>query len=304
MSTPQAPLRWSGSRIPALLALLAGLLAAASGISAQAGSPMSRLEVLDLERIELDGVTVVYSAADPKGLEDEARRTGAFLADAVGFFEARLGQGLHVVVAVLNARDFGAVSRGRHARPFSAPVDRLVVVPARPAGSATRANRMLDVIRLHELSHVVAAAYLYPAGFDDDRPPVRWFDELIASYLAHAYMSEEMPQLADFTQALARDMIRAGAPHFASLEAYERHHGEYMTTPQGTNTLDWFHNVFNRRAAELHDEYGLDFFDEIRRRLPWMRYELWTTDSLLPALEEIAPGFFAWAEELEYLAPR
>ncbi|HUP19443.1 MAG TPA: hypothetical protein VM778_05755 [Gemmatimonadota bacterium] len=272
---------------------------------------MSRLETLDLEQIELDGVTVVYSATDPASLEGEARRTGAFLAEAAGFFEARLGQGLHVIVAVLNARDFRTVSMGRHARTFSAPVDRLVVVPARRDGfvleggqDRTRAHRMLDVIRLHELSHAVAAAYLYPAGFDDDRPPVRWFDELIASYLAHAYMREAMPQLADFTQALARDMIRTGAPHFASLEAYERHYGEYMATPQGTSTLDWFHNVFNRRAAELYDEYGLDFFREIRRRLPWMRYELWTTDSLLLALEEIAPGFFAWAEELEYLAPR
>ena len=311
LSRTPAPLRGAASRGAALVALLPCLLAAAPGwISAQAGGPVTRLERLDLERFELDGVTVLYSAV-PASVEAEARRTGAAFAEAVGFFEDRLGEGLHIVVAVLNPGDFGLVSEGGHAMPFSAPVDRLVVVPARtdavkPGGGRDSApgRRLFEVIRLHELSHAVAAAYLYPGGFDDHRPPVRWFDELIASYLAHAYMRETKPELAGYVEALARDMIDTGAPHFTSLEAFERHHDEYAATPQGASTLNWFHNVFNRRASELYDDHGLDFFRAIRRRLPWVRYELWTTESLLPDLEKISPGFFAWADELAYRSPR
>lgn len=301
----------SAVRAALLPALLAGAPAPAA---AQADVSLARLEELDVARMELPGVTVIYSAADPRlrpaSLEAEARRTGAFFADAVAFFEERLGEGLKVVVAVLSPRDLGRLGSARFAMPFSVPRDRLVVVPARAdtfslyGGDGAPGGRIGDVIRLHELGHAVAAAYLYPAGFADARPPVRWFDELVASYLAHAYMRERKPELADFAEALAGDIIRQGAPHFTTLEAYERHYDSYISAPQGGGTLGWYQNVFNRRAAELYDEHGLDFFDAIRKRLPWMRYEVWTTASLLGDLDGIAPGFITWAALLAEFTPR
>lgn len=298
----------------ALLLACFFLPASASAAAAQVAAPVARLEGLDLERLEVDGVTVLYSSADTRrgagGLEEEARRAGAFFGDAVAFFDERLGEGLEVVVALLDRRDFGVVGAGRYAMPFSVPAQRLVVIPARTAAfglqsgrDSAQARRILDVIRLHELGHAVAAAYLHPAGFNGD-PPVRWFDELVASYLGHAYMRETMPELAGFAEALARDEFRRGAPHFTSLEAYERHYDDYVASPHGGSTLGWYHNVFNLRAAELHDEHGLDFFRAIRKRLPWMRYELWTTASLLQDLDALAPGFLSWAEGLEHFAPR
>lgn len=298
----------------ALLAVLPLLLAGAPAAAAQVASPVARLEELDLERLQVDGVTVYYSSADRRpgstSLAEEARRAGAFFGDAVAFFEERLGPGVDVVVAVLDPRDFGVVGAGRYAMPFSVPAQRLVVVPARTAAfglqsarDSGQARRVLDVIRLHELGHAVAAAYLHPAGFEGD-PPVRWFDELVASYLGHAYMRESRPELADFAETLAADEFRRGAPHFTSLEAYERHYDGYIAAPQGGSTLGWYQNVFNLRAAELFDEHGLGFFRALRTGLPWMRYELWTTASLVHDLDALAPGFLSWAEALQHFTPR
>jgi len=43
----------------------------------------------------------------------------------------------------------------------------------------------------------------------------------------------------------------------------------------------------------------LEFIRRVREQLPWDCYGSWTTEQLLAWLEEIEPGFIAWAQALE-----
>ena len=301
---------------PGLAALALVLAPATTGVAAQTHGPLSRIEAFEVERLELGPLTVLYSSDDAQG-DAAARRAAARRAvrlfEAAGnFFAERLGRPIPFTVALLGPRDWNRVGAGRHAIPWSSSADRLVLVPVRTdlsvllqGGQDTvRARRILDVINLHELGHVVAATTLHPPGISDDRPPVRWFDELVASFLAHAYMADRDPALAAFTVKLAEDVVARTEPRFTSLPQLDEYWDGYLTAPHGANTLGWYQNAFNLKAAELHREHGLELIEHIRRRLPWVRYELWTTESALAELEKISPGFLYWAEEMASRARR
>lgn len=61
----------------------------------------------------------------------------------------------------------------------------------------------------------------------------------------------------------------------------------------------WYQNLLNVRAADLYAEHGLDFLRDVRDELPWTNSDEWTTDLLLTHLESFAPGFQAWAKQLQ-----
>lgn len=283
----------------------------------QKPSALERIEGFGVHRLEIGPMTVLYSTADVAGVdagarEAAARKIASRFEDAASFFAEELGRDVRFTLALLGPRDWPRLGGGSHGIPWSSQPDRLVVVPVRldmrfplpPGRDSARARRIQDVISVHELGHVLAAGYLHPAGFRDPTPPVRWFDELVASYMGHAYMQAREPELADFVVDLAKDVIRRTEPRFTSLARLDRYYDAYLSSPEGANTLGWYQNVLNLRAAELYEDYGLDFFRRIAAELQWDRYELWTTESVLDALERIAPGTRYWAEELESSAPR
>lgn len=275
--------------------------------AAQSSSTLHRIEALDVERIEVGRTTVLYSAGpeDPAELEAGARRVAAKFEEAAAFFAEQLDLDLRYTVALLSPRHWTRVGDARHALPWASEADRLVVVPVRsdmalllPSGRDTaRARPVLDIISYHQLGHVVAAAYLHPAGFRGP-PPVRWFSELLASYMGHWYMRENRPDLADFAEELAYDVTGRTEPRFSSLAQYDAYHDGYLTSPWGANTLGWYQNAFNLWAAELYDDFGGAFIRQVREELPWVRLEAWTTASLLEELEAIVPGFGNWAREM------
>lgn len=295
-----------------ILIVLSTLSLVHSRASAQLPSTLARIEALQVERIEVGRATVLYSMGpeDPQQLEAGARKVAAMFEEAAAFFAEGLDLDIRYTVALLSPRHWTRVGDPRHALPWASEPDRLVVVPVRsdmalllPSGRDTaQARPVLDIISYHQLGHVVAAAYLYPAGFGGP-PPIRWFDELLASYLGHWYMQEARPDLADFEQQLAYDVTSRTEPRFSSLYQYDAYHDGYLTSPQGANTLGWYHNAFNLWAAELYDDYGAGFIRQVREDLPWVRLEAWTTDSLLEELEAIVPGFGNWAREMAEAAP-
>lgn len=274
---------------------------------AQSASTLSRIEALEVERIEVGRATVLYSVGpkDPEELEAGARSVAAKFEEAAAFFAEQLDTDLRYTVALLSPRHWSRVSDARHALPWASEADRLVVVPVRsdmalllPSGRDTaNARPVLDIISYHQLGHVVAAAYLYPAGFRG-RPPVRWFSELVASYLGHWYMREARPNLADYAEELAYDVTQGTEPRFSSLAQYDAYYDGYLTSPWGANTMGWYQNAFNLWAAEFYDDFGGAFIRQVREELPWVRLEAWTTASLLEELEAIVPGFGNWAREM------
>lgn len=289
-----------------LWVVLGSLAIALSGAAAQAG-PLARIERFEgVERIEVGHADVLYSVG-PGGEADRAehaRRIAARFDSAAAFFADRFGGELHYTLALLSPRHWNRVG-GVQPLPWSDEADRLLVVPIQPdvslllpSGQDTaRARRVLEVIGYHQLGHVVTAASLHPAGYYG-ATPVRWFGEVLASYFAHWYMRENEPELADFAEELARDVTRRTEPRFSSLQQYDSYHDGYLSSPRGANTLGWYQNAFNLRAAELYDRHGPGFFEDVRTELPWVRLETWTSDLVLEELAEFAPGFRGWAEEM------
>ncbi|MDX1673942.1 MAG: hypothetical protein R3314_03975 [Longimicrobiales bacterium] len=292
--------------VPSFL-LLAALVA--SPLAGQASSPLDRILDLDVDRVEVGRVDVVYSAhqdADSVTTAVAARAAAGPFADAAGYFAQELGGDLQVTLALLSPRDWHRVRAGMHAIPWSWQPSRLVVLPVRSdlgllqqgGQDSARAGRVLEVVGLHQLGHVVAAAYYHPYDYRAPHPPVRWFDELLASYLSHAYMRARRPGLAEFVEELALDVVMTAEPRFSSLSQYDRYYDGYLSSPSGATNLGWYQNAFNLQAVRLYDRYGPELMHRLRDELPWDRIEGWTTDELLDALQEIAPGFASWAEEM------
>lgn len=269
---------------------------------------LARIRSLDVDRLEDGPVTVLYSAHEEQGGgagEAAARRVAARFRDAAEFFIDRLGGDFGVTLALLSPRDWHQVGGARHAVPWHSRPDRLVVVPVRAdigllqtGRDSARTRRVLDIVALHQLGHIVTAAYYEPAGFREPRPPVLWFDELLASYVAEAYMRAREPELAEFAEELAEDVTRRTTPRFSGLRQYDEYHDAFLESPIGANTLGWYQNAFNREAARLYRRHGTELLGRIREELPWRLIESWTTDDLLEWMEALSPGFRAWAEEM------
>ena len=300
-------------RIVRCLPLIVGLVA--GPLAGQEQAPLDRILSLDVEVVEVGRVDVVYSShvgTDAGGAEAAARAAAAPFAAAADYFAERLGGDFHLALALLSPRDWHRVRPGMHAIPWSWQPSRLVALPVRsdlgllqPGGQdSARAHRVLEVVGLHQLGHVVAAAYFHPYHFRDPHLPVRWFDELLASYLAHAYMAERDPELAAFAERLAEDVVMRTEPRFSSLQQYDRYYDGFLSSPGGARNLGWYQNAFNLRAAQLYDRHGAGLIHRLAAELPWDRLQSWTTAGLLEQLDEISPGFLAWAEEMEAVSER
>ena len=64
-------------------------------------------------------------------------------------------------------------------------------------------------------------------------------------------------------------------------------------------TYGWYQTVLNLRVADIYAKHGLAFLRTLKDRLPFRTMDTWTTESLLGHLENIAPGFRRWADELQ-----
>ncbi|MDX1673266.1 MAG: hypothetical protein R3314_00585 [Longimicrobiales bacterium] len=267
-----------------------------------------------MARVEAGRATVFFSVHDDQGGargEAAARRMAEPLGAAADFFAERLDGDFHFNFALLSPRDWGRTGGPPYPLPWHSQPDRLVVVPVRPDISPmvggpdrARARRTLDVMSVHQLGHIVTAAYFHPADFRAPEPPVRWFDELLASYLAYTYLQEHDPELAEFMEDYAREVTLGTEPRFSSLAHYDAFRETYLSSTQGATDLSWYHNAFNLRAAQLYRRHGSDLMHRFRSELPWSRIESWTTDELLGLLDELSPGFLAWAEEMAEVTRR
>ena len=293
--------------------LMVGPVLGAVPAAGQAGSPLDRILALEVEVIEVGRVHVIYSShpeTDPDEGEAAARKAAAPFVDAADYFAGELARDFRFALALLSPRDWHRVQAGRHAIPWSWQPDRLVVLPVRSdigllqqgGQDSARAGRVLQVVALHQLGHVVAAAYYHPHDYRAPHPPVRWFDELLASYLAHAYMAERAPELAEFAEEVALDVVATTEPRFSSLAQYDRYYDGFLSSPGGATNLGWYQNAFNLRATRLYDRHGAELMTRLREALPWDRLESWTTEELLEELGDVAPGLQAWAADLEAIS--
>ena len=167
-------------------------------------------------------------------------------------------------------------------------------------GRDAKADRArVEFVMLHEFGHLASKQYLHPEG-PEPYSSVRWFEELLASYFAYAYVQASDPDWARASREEWRAVAAGYSPPVLSLDwGFIRG----LAPAERARTYAWYQVMLNLWAAELYEEHGLDFLRAVRDRLPWETSASWTTQSLLPALEQIAPGSEAQASALQVVEP-
>ena len=163
-------------------------------------------------------------------------------------------------------------------------------------GSDRSANlRRVRFVMLHEFGHLASKQLLHPNS-GQPYSAVRWFDELIATYFAYAFVRASDPDWARAAQDEWQRAVEEFTPPVVSLDWS---HFRDLSPVEFARTYAWYQNVLNLHAATLYEEHGLDFLRSVRDRLDWQSAANWTTVGLIPVLDDIAPGFQAWASALE-----
>lgn len=283
-----------------LVISLAPLCAVAAQESASAAA---------LRRLQVDSLAGEITVYFTPGHRHRAVALQRLYEAGLRFYEDTLSHDFEVGLAVLDSAQLAAVDPKRaygfpwYIRRGSTPI---MVMPAtthrgfvvdllRPRFGDDAARRGLESVGFHELGHALVQEYLYP-GDTLRRPPVLWFDELMATYVGQGYQWMTVPGTLQQARQRAQGIRATGIarPSITSLA-----HFEANAAALDHVTYAWYEGVFAARASEIFERRGLDFLHEIRRRLPWDQIDGWTSSALLTWLDDIEPGFSAWASSLE-----
>lgn len=254
---------------------------------------------------------VHYSAS----FRDRAGEVQALLREGARFFADSLGLPTDVHVALLAQADWQRVAQVPYGVPFvrggvvmvPAPGDGAIAddflrleTSASPAARALvaqtglsyaqNARRMTDLIGYHELGHGYTTAY----GI---RPHTRWFNELLATYMAYAFLHRARPELARSWEAVLQAKLDGPVPAHTSLADFDS-----LYVRVGPENYNWYQAVFAQQAAEVFRAEGLGFLARVRAAFPAGDGPRMEGDTFLARLEEVRPGFRAWADSLG--APR
>lgn len=282
-----------------VIALLLAGLGFGPPAHAQEASPLTRVEALGLDTARVGRVTAYFAPAD----RERALELAALAEAAAALFDRELGVSFEFGVAALAPADWFSEFPGvPYAIPWVSMPERLLFVPSSliegfmVRGPTPLHDRLrIDSALLHEYGHLVEKAYLRPER-DPDQLSVPWFGELLANYLAYAYIASTDPEWAEASKAMRRGVVEGSAPPVLSLDWGFM---SELSPDELARTYAWYQNLLILRAAALYEAHGLCFLRSLRDRLAWEDVGGWTTASLLASLEEIAPGFEAWSEDLQ-----
>ena len=287
------------------IALLLGLLSFAPAAQAQVDSTLIRIRAATVDSVVAD-FPLYFST----GYQERATSLSALLRGIDGYLRDSLGVHADLSLAVLAEPEWNQIWPFPYGVPYvSLGAPWVVVMPAALERSVMYASfsqalgdegaqTMIDNIGFHEVGHVYITEYLYPDG-GSATPPLRWFDEFLAQYLAYAFLHELARDRVQVWDAFTEGMLAEPTPRYTSLTDFEDEYYGYLGTPEGTSNYGWYQSTFAKRAAEVYERRGLGFLATLKEHLPWDQFEEWTTEAILVALEAIEPGFKAWAEQLE-----
>jgi hypothetical protein len=298
------------------------LLSVAFPIRAQDAVPVTSSPPEAIERLRelgiapAGGAVPVYASAR---YEARGQALGADVAAALDFLEAAFGVRPPVVVAVLDADDWGRVTPAPYGLPhFHQGAPNVVVLGATSENEAVEdlrgrldhasaddrqrvqraglswdeaSGRLLELVAYHELGHI----YTHALGIAPHR---RWFSEMLATFFGYAFMRSERPEDAVVWEGVLGALNSSPSPAHTSLADFEE-----LYVRVGVANYQDYQAAFHTRVAEVYDAQGLGFIERVRAALPAGTGEDLTTDALLARLERIEPGFHTWAERLGLLTP-
>ncbi len=285
------------------LMLAAAMVAGSSDVAAQsqAPSPLQRIRSFGLETSASQRVTTYFAAKD----RIQATRLTPIIEMSAIWYQGVLGVSLRPLHLAVLSPDFWFVPyAGGDQEPYGMPwgwvEDALMTAPASLTegvlitGPDNPANiQRIQFVLLHEFGHLLNKQHLHP---DSPHPysPVRWLEELLATYHAYAFVHTMMPAWAATSRAEWEEFVAGYTPAVISLDwSFMRE----LPPAEFGRTYAWYQNLLNLRVAELYEEHGNEFLKRVKSELPWAEADTWTTEQILPLLERIAPGFETWAAD-------
>jgi hypothetical protein len=295
-------MHWLTAGFPITIAL-SGL---STAVAAQPARPIEIVRALGLDSADVGGIRVRYAPSD----REHALQLAALCEEVVSYFKGKFGPSFSPQLAVLRPEHWFVPYAGGEGEPYGIPwgwiPDLLIAVPASLeegvliTGSDRSANlRRVRFVMLHEFGHLASKQLLHPES-GHPYSSVRWFDELIATYFAYAFVRASDPDWARRAQDEWQSAVKEFTPPVVSLDWS---HFRDLSPAEFARTYAWYQNLLNLYAATLYEQHGLDFLRSVRDRLDWQNAANWTTDGLIPVLDGIAPGFQAWASALGRMEP-
>lgn len=286
----------------AVIGALVWLLTCPPSVQGQTPTPLQRVRAARLDSAEIGRATVFFAPAD----RAHATALAALLDSAARYFQRELGDSFPLNLAVLRPDAwFDPYQEGTPAlygMPWGWIPESLVTVPASLTegiliqGPDEEADlRRVRFVMLHEYGHLAAKAYLHPHG-EQLWSSVHWFEEMVATYFAYAYVYRADPDWARAGRREWVEYVQRDPPRSATLD------WRFMSRlpPQQFGAVyAWYQTLLNVRATDLYAEHGLEFLRDVRDQLPWTNSDEWTSDMLLSYLESFAPGFQTWAKHLQ-----
>jgi hypothetical protein len=283
---------------------------------------MNRVNAGILDKVKKLPVSVIEGRINvhhTEGYEDRALMLGQWLEEAKEFFEQSLGASADISLAVLDSSHWLQVTERI---PYGVPWadwGYVVFLPATIDDGAMvshlldksdkvsqsvldkleshnltydeAARMMIDIAGFHELGHIYNRTY----GLTTHR---KWFDEITASYFARAHMDHmdaEHPEWVAVSEGMNQPSIDTVDPAYTSFEDFENIYMDVEKVCKGN--YGWYQAMFGKRVSAMYPEHGLSFIEKAKASLESDRKL--TDEELLVRLEEIAPGFIQWAEEVE-----
>jgi hypothetical protein len=262
-------------------------------------------------------VPVYYS----RGREDRAVALRDSLVKAVDYFDAALKIRPRLSLAVLARADWERVAGLPYGLPFTYPgPSGLIVMPAEqvlfadliakmmhdegPSGGVARAaadtglpldeltRRFGDSIVYHEFAHVLVPQY----GIVE---PNRWFSEFLANFVLQSYLAQSGldGRVLRFVEAVNAGQ-RNQSVTYRSLDDLEKRYGRIDPGNYG-----WYQSQTDARAREIFKAQGLQFLARVKTAFPAGTPGALPVAEVLSRLDAIAPGFTAWARDLERPRP-
>lgn len=301
---PPTAVRCTPLVLTALVALVAGPL------RAQGDPPtdlLGRVRALGTPT-STDRITVYYDL----GHEAKAVRLRALVQDAMTFFADSLGVAPDLSLAVVERSTWERIFTWQ---PYGIPgvegTPPVAFLPATDdnvaandalsiaAGVSASAHAMLraggttweeasrryvDLVGLHELGHAFAGAYGISVRS-------KWFNEWLATYFAYAYLRAMRTPSAYVWDGVLQGYTDAVRPEHRTLEAFER-----LYFGVGAQNYVWYQAQFQAQVSEVYQARGVDFLRVLRRAFPMGAAPVDSQEELLGRLDELQPGFRAWAQ--------
>lgn len=284
------------SPVVALMALVLVWHVAPIEAVAQRPSALAQLDTLGLESGQIGRVTYFHAAPD----QARAEALAVLVENAAALFDRELDLRFDVTLAALGPDDWFSEFPGvPYAVPWASISERLLVLPSSLTegvllvGPTEVANRRrVDFVALHEYGHVAAKEY-FRRDAAEPYVPVAWFEELLATYFAYAYVAEVDEDWAEAEHAEWEIQLRSYTPPVLSLDWRFM---DALRGPELSRVYGWYQFLLNKQAAALYERHGLTLLPRLKAMLPWESAPTCAAEALLRDLDTVTPKLAEWAE--------